>query len=282
MSTVAETPSTIPADSTSTKASDPRWIPLESNPEVLNDWASKLGLMTLIDKFDDVYGLDPELLSLVPQPTKAILLIFPINEQLETNRKAADEKIKTEGQEPIDPSLCYIEQTIPNACGTIGMLHALANTDITLAPESSLAKFIREAQGKTPSERAKLLEKTDLFAKAHVDAALLGQSAVPTADELDTNLHFICFVSAMHPGGPGPAAVASGEPNAEGEVQKQASEDKTGQMRLIELDGRRNGPVDLGPCADLLTDVAKIVREKYISLSTSMHFGMIALGPNQD
>ena len=35
-----------------------RWIPLESNPEVLNDFTSKLGLDTSKYSFTDVYGLD--------------------------------------------------------------------------------------------------------------------------------------------------------------------------------------------------------------------------------
>ena len=36
-----------------------RWLPLESNPEVLNDFAAKLGMATDKFKFCDVFGLDP-------------------------------------------------------------------------------------------------------------------------------------------------------------------------------------------------------------------------------
>jgi ubiquitin carboxyl-terminal hydrolase L3 len=74
----------------------------------------------------------------------------------------------------------------------------------------------------TPEERGKVLEETTLFAKAHIEAATTGQSDVPAPDHLDTNLHFTCFVIA-------PAPV-------------------TKEKRLIELDGRRAGPIDLGPC----------------------------------
>ncbi len=36
-----------------------RWLPLESNPEVLNDFAAKLGMSVDKFKFCDVFGLDP-------------------------------------------------------------------------------------------------------------------------------------------------------------------------------------------------------------------------------
>jgi hypothetical protein len=83
---------------------------------------------------------------------------------------------------------------------------------------------------KTPEERAKLLETTPLFANIHADAAAAGQSGVPT--NLDTDLHFTCFVQA--------SSVVGTE-----------SPEKT--MRLIELDGARAGPVDRGECTNLLT-----------------------------
>ena len=36
-----------------------KWLPLESNPDVLNDFSKKLGLDTSQYSFHDVYGLDP-------------------------------------------------------------------------------------------------------------------------------------------------------------------------------------------------------------------------------
>ena len=35
-----------------------KWLPLESNPEVLNDFVSKLGFDTTKYSFCDVFGLD--------------------------------------------------------------------------------------------------------------------------------------------------------------------------------------------------------------------------------
>ena len=84
---------------------------------------------------------------------------------------------------------------------------------------------------KTPLERAKFLESTDLFANIHAAAAAGSQTAVPT--DLDTDLHFTCFVQAP-------------------EASAREAEIATGERRLIELDGRRAGPVDRGKSTDLL------------------------------
>lgn len=75
----------------------PRWMPLEGNPEVshfeskfhliislqvLNKFLKKLGIKNTDYQFTEIYGFDEELLAFVPQPICAILVIFPITEQV--------------------------------------------------------------------------------------------------------------------------------------------------------------------------------------------------------
>ncbi|KAI0791638.1 hypothetical protein BC629DRAFT_1511155 [Irpex lacteus] len=238
-----------------------RWVPLESNPEVLNSWSEKAGLVISQDEFTDVYGFDPELLQMVPQPVKAVVLLFPISEAYEKARKEEDAKIAKDGQHPIDPTILWIKQTIGNACGTMGLIHALANSNVTLAPESPLAKFIDQAAEKSPEERSKLLETTPLFADIHAQAAAAGQTAAPSANDR-VDLHFTCFVQAPSP------------PSRE-----EGIEVEEGQRRLIELDGRRGGPIDRGVCTNLLQDAANFIKETYVPLAQSLEFSMLALAP---
>ena len=84
----------------------------------------------------------------------------------------------------------------------------------------------------TPDERAKTLETTPLFANIHAEAASAGQTTV-TEQDMHTDLHFTCFVQAPDP--PRTGDIESPNPR-----------------RLLELDGRRVGPIDRGASTNLL------------------------------
>lgn len=114
---------------------------------------------------------------------------------------------------------------------------------------------------KTPEERSKLLETTPLFADIHAEAAAGGQTAAPSADER-VDLHFTCFVQA---------------PDGKAREEEIVADDSS--QRLIELDGRRVGPIDRGVCTDFLADAVQFVKEKYMAGSESMQFSMLALAP---
>lgn len=102
-----------------------RWLPLEANPEVTNQFLKQLGLHPNW-QFVDVYGMESELLSIIPRPVCAVLLLFPITEKYEVFRTEEEEKIKSQGQD-VTSSVYFMKQTISNACGTIGLIHAIAN-----------------------------------------------------------------------------------------------------------------------------------------------------------
>lgn len=202
---------------------------------------------------EDVFtrGLEEAVLSFVLRPVLAVVMLFPISEAYETHRKAEDAKIMEAGA-PVDPSIVFFRQTVGNACGTIGLLHALANnvTDLGIESGSVVARILEEGKGKTPMERGKLLEKSNALADIHADMGTTGQTEAPAADS-DVNLHFVCFVRG-----------------AEG--------------HCWELDGRRPAAIDRGACDDLLTGAATVIQEYIDREEGNLNFVMLALCPAEE
>ncbi|TXT11899.1 uncharacterized protein COLE_02309 [Cutaneotrichosporon oleaginosum] len=188
------------------------------------------------------------MLSFVPQPVKAVLLLFP------GRGKIQDLRIKEDAVEGnrFKGDVWYIKQQIPNACGSIGLLHALLNLpESDLEKDSKLLQFKKASLPLDAQKKADLLDETDFFSEAHTATAQSGQSEVPSGAALDVDNHFIAFVQAKN---------------------------EAGETRLVELDGNRAGPFDCGPSTDLLRDTAKLVREKYIpNAEGDVSFSMIAL-----
>lgn len=96
----------------------------------------------------------------------------------------------------------------------------------------------------TPLERSKLLEATPLFANVHAETANTGQ----TVPYEVTDLHFTCFVQA-----PEADIRAVADEGAKGHVVDIKPEDhRTSGLRIVELDGEREGPLDHGECQNFV------------------------------
>ncbi|KAJ8253385.1 hypothetical protein GJAV_G00212340 [Gymnothorax javanicus] len=181
-------------------------------------------------QFGDVYGLDPELLSLVPRPVCAVLLLFPVTDKYESFRIEEEAKIKAQGQ-AVNADVYFMRQTIGNACGTIGLIHAVANNQARLEfePNSALKKFLEESKSMSPEDKAAFLEKDESIRVTHESSAQEGQTEAPSLDE-KVDLHFIAFVNV---GG-----------------------------SLYELDGRKPFPIAHGKTTEesFLEDATKVCR----------------------
>jgi len=216
-----------------------RWLPLESNPDVMNKYIQNLGVPGKW-QFTDVFGLEPELLGMVPRPVAAVLLLYPLSDKA----KATD--IGTE--EADNKDMYFIKQTIGNACGTIGIIHSLLNNSerLELAGDKHLGEFLTATKGMSPEDRAKHLEGDSAFGSAHEDSAQEGQTKAPSADE-HVKGHFVSFVH--HNGG------------------------------LYEMDGRKCGPVRHGDTtADtLMEDAAKVVKQFMTRDPEEVNFTVVAL-----
>ncbi|KAE8055866.1 hypothetical protein FH972_012680 [Carpinus fangiana] len=155
-----------------------RWLPLEANPEVMNQFLWGLGLQEDETECFDVYGLDLELLEMVPKPVLAVLFLYPLTSQSEEERiLQANEKKESSSR------VYFMKQTVGNACGTVGLLHAIGN----ITSEIKLRKFVKlyfQSLG-----YISFLENDREMEVAHSVAATAGETEA--SDNVDT--HFICF-----------------------------------------------------------------------------------------
>nr|KAF6394189.1 ubiquitin C-terminal hydrolase L1 [Pipistrellus kuhlii] len=138
-----------------------------------------------------------------------------------------------------------MRQTIGNSCGTIGLIHAVANNQDKLEFEdgSVLKQFLSETEKLSPEDRAKCFEKNEAIQTAHDAVAQEGQCRVDDK----VNFHFILFN------------------NVDG--------------HLYELDGRMPFPVNHGTSAEdsLLQDAAKVCREFTEREQGEVRFSAVAL-----
>ncbi|KAI8918572.1 hypothetical protein DFJ77DRAFT_530680 [Powellomyces hirtus] len=224
------------------------WIPLEANPEVMNKYTQRLGVASSWS-FTDVWGLEDDLLAFIPRPVKAVVLLFPVTEKYEEFRRAEEAEIIEDGQ-VVSPKLYFVQQTIPNACGTIGLLHALANNAEELKLEDGPLKSILDQTANiSPEERAEALETSKALAQVHEESSQEGQTAAPPRDS-DVDLHFVCF------------------------VQKEG--------HVYEMDGRKPFPINHGRSSDLLMDSVRVIKEFMARDPENLNFTVIALAPTQE
>ena len=117
---------------------------MESNPEAFNAYAAKLGLDTSAVRFVDVMSTEAWALDMIPRPVLAVLMLFPVKAASEAHR-AAEEAARVAPGAVAAPASFFVSQTIPQACGTIALVHAVANCStqtggaLSLAPASWLA-----------------------------------------------------------------------------------------------------------------------------------------------
>lgn len=229
--------------------------------------------------FHDVFSIDdPDLLSFVPRPAYALLLVFPVSKSYETFRAQEDagryDRFAEDSDRPAagtgaaqkeeddDEDVIWYKQTIGNACGLIGLLHGVSNghAKSQILPNSDLDTFVCKASTLPPRARAALIESSDALERAHATAAAGGDTAAPEADA-DVDLHYVCFVKSE------------------------------GSGKLWELDGRRKGPICrgvLGEGEDVLSEkalqwgVRSFIKREENAGEGEVRFGLVVLAESLD
>mmetsp|Transcript_20121 Transcript_20121/g.44382 ORF Transcript_20121/g.44382 Transcript_20121/m.44382 type:complete len:238 (+) Transcript_20121:35-748(+) len=222
------------------------WVPLESNPDMLNDFARKVGLPSDFE-FVDVFSTDPELLIMVPPERLAVTLLYQCSSNIRKFKEEQQKRIEAEGQK-LSSELVYLKQYVGNACGTIACIHSIGNNSqvMGISEESPIGKFLTTIKSKTPQDAGlALVDATDMHSASEASAQG-GQTAAPEATA-DVDAHFICFV------------------------------EKDGD--LYELDGNKAFPINHGPVGgDLLEAAAQVIKANFMEQDPeSVNFNMMAL-----
>lgn len=230
-----------------------QFVPLESSPQVFNQLMYSLGVSRDVT-FNDVFSLDPEMLAFYSRPVYALIMTFPVSDNYESYRHNADKHLADDYYNEIsgtdqEKALWY-KQTIRNACGTMALIHALANGLPTskIEPGSAIDQIIEQSAGCNTKDRALVLENSDALEALHSQVAHLGDTQAPAADA-HVEHHYVCLTKR--------------------------------DGHLYELDGRRKGPIDLGPLADdedLFCPQALKVVQEFMDRETTPAFSILALG----
>lgn len=225
------------------------WFPLESNPEVLKQFINDIGVDVSCCDFVDVLSTELWALEMIPTPVLALLVLYPITKANEQYRLEEAENIMINVDSNfVSTNVFFMKQTVDNACGTIGLLHAVINNRNNLPSfghDSLIEKFYSRAKELTPEERALLLENDETIEAIHGNVAEQGQSE--QIDIHKVNSHFICIT------------------NIDG--------------HLYELDGRKIAPICHGQTteASFLVDGCNVVRKFMNRDPDEVGFTIVAL-----
>eukprot|EP00352_Strombidinopsis_acuminata_P006259 CAMPEP_0176378178 /NCGR_PEP_ID=MMETSP0126-20121128/29419_1 /TAXON_ID=141414 ORGANISM="Strombidinopsis acuminatum, Strain SPMC142" /NCGR_SAMPLE_ID=MMETSP0126 /ASSEMBLY_ACC=CAM_ASM_000229 /LENGTH=230 /DNA_ID=CAMNT_0017740337 /DNA_START=37 /DNA_END=729 /DNA_ORIENTATION=+ len=215
------------------------WPPLESNPEIFEEYMNKVGLPKEWT-FGEIYGFEEDLLAFIPRPVLAVI----INAE---RLKKTEDKQKGDASVPVE---YYMKQTevLDNACGVIACLHAILNSSdqVKLAEDSILGKLKESAKSMTPEERATALENNTEFQNAHKSHASQGQSN-QASEQSEVKHHFVAFA-----------------------VNK--------NKQLVEFDGTKVGPLVIAEnCEDVLMGSIKEIQRRLADGEISESLSMMTL-----
>jgi len=233
-----------------------KWFPLESNPVLLNGYIEKLGFDTSKYSFHDVFSTEEWATDMIPSPVAAVIMLYPITGAQEDHRDK--ERVEVIPKQSVSSEVWHMTQRIGNACGTIGILHALRNAPSDV--QSGCIKdgsWLRRYYSRCPStfsadDKADALDSDDEIEDMHDKATADDTNATGRGgieDRVDTH-----FVAIVHVDG-----------------------------GLYELDGRKGAPIRHGDTSSerFLRDACGVVQTFMNRDPGEMRFTILALAPTQ-
>ncbi|EPX70800.1 ubiquitin carboxy terminal hydrolase Uch1 [Schizosaccharomyces octosporus yFS286] len=224
------------------------WKPLENNPEILEPYLQKLGIPNA--GVFDLFTLD-EIPEYIPRPVGALLLVLPSPGKFD----------KSQNESKLLPADCkevvWFPQLVSNACGTVALMHAIANGDLSKKSYYSdfTSNFLKKAREEKADQRANMLKNSKEIATLHAEFAGAPDDEEEGDEEDETDLHYLCFVRGT----------------------------EANDRHFYELDGRREGPIQHPEIEkDLLDPKVFSVIKGYIEKTNSPYFSLVAISATDD
>ncbi|CAD6193821.1 unnamed protein product [Caenorhabditis auriculariae] len=165
------------------------WLPLESNPKVINEFLRQIGVSGV--ETIDVLSFEQTVLSGAKSPF-AVLICIPNYKRVGELMTPIFEELKKRGSRQSDKRCLFLCNSIKNACGCFSLFHALANIEDKIQTGNGLFNnWLQKAKSLNAQERSDLLANDSGLAKAYETAAKAGESSVAENPEH----HFICYVN---------------------------------------------------------------------------------------
>ena len=161
-----------------------RWVGLESNPEVMTQYARKLGVASDW-AFTDCWGLEDDALAAVPQPCLACIFLYPFS-QVEARKAAFGAR-----RAAPDPRVWHMRQLVHNACGAVAIMHSVMNNMPRVRAPCGASFLESFDRGASSHERGQMF--TNDARAIHSDLAARGQTAAP-AKSAELDFHFVSLV----------------------------------------------------------------------------------------
>ncbi|KAI3338340.1 ubiquitin C-terminal hydrolase L3 [Ustulina deusta] len=195
------------------------FIPLESNPELFTELIHTLGMSKRL-AFHDLLTLSPsdeDLLSFVPRPALALVLVIPAPEGYTARLREEEKDVPPHGKKGDEEDVVFYHQTIGNACGLYATLHAVSNGEARafVEPSTHLSRLIERCAPLDSAQRIEALESDEQLAAVHASVASRGNTAPPADITVEALFAYMTFVKSRMSG------------------------------RLYQLEGCRKAPVDL-------------------------------------
>lgn len=217
------------------------WCLIESDPGVFTELIKKFGVTGV--QVEELWSLDDEHFDNL-KPIHGLIFLFKWVQDEEPSGSIVEENTYDK--------IFFAKQLVNNACATQAILSVLLNckhSDISLGP--NLEEFKNFCQSFDALMRGLTLSNSDVIREAHNSFArqTLFEYDSRQASKDDDVFHFVSYVPI--------------------------------DGRLYELDGLKDGPVDLGPCplGEQWVQAAKPIIQKRINKYNEgeIHFNLMAI-----